>query len=522
MTVRAKREPPLSLRLKLTKARSSSSSNSSAAMAHPHPHPHRTTALPHPSSQISTREQYTPATPSFRRASEHPSRSPSFNGTTLRRNPVSPTPSPIQAFSSASTSMGSSSQFNNNRGTGAHTIPPLMAINMFGSLQYQDGASTPAKVDINGTIDKGFFLSDNEWTCYRRNYFSCGCSFSLSPYMPGMAIQFTATDGKVFSVYGFAVSISAVVSDNESHSIELVQHTPKRDKGPIINPEKVRLGVKPPQPHGHHLDMFPNSVGGRYADNFNPQPGSQSHPTEHTFERIQFKQATQNNGKRRAAQQYYQLVVELWGDAGPMSDGQTHFVKIATRKSAKMIVRGRSPGHYQNDRRGSQSSGPGGHPGNMNTYVAGGPMNDFSSGAMMGGPSFASSGFDGRGGVYNVRPHEIPQHETIMSTTESKAIDTAKDYQYYPGPLYEGDRIDLFSPRAEGEAPSVPHMAAGAGAVEVNGKVKHEYDGATLPSIFHPPPPVLERRPGPFEGKPTSQNYYPTMASGSGVNMTIS
>ncbi|KAH6895562.1 hypothetical protein B0T10DRAFT_455812 [Thelonectria olida] len=486
-------------------------------MAH-HPHPHRTTALPHPGPQISTREQYTPATPSFRRASEHPSRSPSFTGSTLRRNPVSPTPSPIQAFPATGASMGSS-QFN-NRGTGAHTIPPLMPITMFGSLQYQDGAATPAKVDINGTIDKGFFLSDNEWTCYRRNYFSCGCSFSLSPYMPGTAIQFTSTDSKVCTIYGFAVSISAVVSDNETHSIELVQHTPKRDKGPIINPEKVRLGVKPPQPHGHHLDMYPSSVGGRYTDSFNAQPGSQSHPTEHTFERIQFKQATQNNGKRRAAQQYYQLVVELWGDTGPQGDGQSHYVKIATRKSAKMIVRGRSPGHYQNDRRGSQSSGPGGHAGSMSSYVTGGAtMNDFNPGTIMG-PTYAP-GFDGRGNVYNVRHHDIP-HESMISNGDAKAIDTTKEYQYYPGPLYEGERIDLFSPRTESEASTVPHMAAGAAGVEVNGKVKHEYDGATLPSIFHPPPQVVDRRPGPFEGKPTSQNYYPTMASAPGINMTIS
>ncbi|KAI5463413.1 hypothetical protein BGZ63DRAFT_191855 [Mariannaea sp. PMI_226] len=488
-------------------------------MAHNHPHPHRNTGLPHPGSQMSTRDQYAAATPSFRRASDHPSRSPSYPvNNTLRRNPVSPTPSPIQSFPPAGATMGSN-QFN-NRGTGPHTIPPLLAMQMFGSLHYQDGAATPAKVDISGTIDKGFFLSENEWTCYRRNYFSCGCSFSLSPYMPGMGIQFTSPDSKTYTVYGFAMSISAVVSDNETHSIELVQHTPKRDKGPIVNPEKVRLGIKPPQAHGHHVDVFTSSVGNRYNDGFNGQAGGQSHPTEHTFERIQFKQATQNNGKRRAAQQYYQLVVELWGDTGAQNDGQSHYVKIATRKSAKMIVRGRSPGHYQNDRRGSQSNGPGGHPGgNMGNYVQGSTISDFNPTAIMGQPAY-QAGFDTRGNVYNVRQHDLPQDTAIIAHENAKAvIDTTKDYQYYPSALYEGDRIDLFNPRTESEAATVSHMASGT---EVNGKVKHEYDGATLPSIFHPPPQVVERRPGLFEGKPTSHGYYPTMAPASGVNMTIS
>ncbi|KAH6996317.1 hypothetical protein BKA56DRAFT_695950 [Ilyonectria sp. MPI-CAGE-AT-0026] len=496
------------------RARLGSNSAASAGMAHPHPHPHRTSGLPHPGQQISTREQYTPATPSYKRASEHPSRSPSFPLNTLRRNPLSPTPSPITSFPVGGPNMGSA-QFSNR---GAQSIPPLLSVNTMGSLQYQDGAGTPVKVDITGIIDKGFFLSDNEWTCYRRNYFSCGCSFSLTPYMPDVSIQFTATNStQTVQLYGFAMCISAVVSDNEQHNIDLVQHTPKRDKGPIMKPEKIRLGVKPPQQgHHHHMEMFPSAVvSSRYPDSFTPA-GGQTHPTEHTFERIQFKQATQNNGKRRAAQQYYQLVVELWGDVGSQGSGE-QFVKLACRKSAKMIVRGRSPGHYQNDRRGSQSSGPGGSSGNLSSYVPGGSMSDFNQNPMLG-PSAYQQGFDGRGNLYNVRHHDIPP-ESIIPSENAKAIDTAKEYQYYPGAMYDGqsDRIDLFNSRSEAEA-AVPHMATG---MDVNGKIKHEYDGATLPSIFHPPGQVSERRPGPFDGKPNTNGYYPTMVPPPGVNITM-
>lgn len=390
---------------------------------------------------------------------------------------------------------------------------------MLGNLQYADGAMTPVKVDIHGIIDKGFFLSENEWTCYRRNYFSCVCSFSLNPHLPGMTIQFNATgSSQSVQVYGFAMSISAVVSDNEQHNIELVQHTPKRDKGPIMKPDKVRLAIKPHQPtHHHHMGLFSDPVMPSrpvYGDSFSSQPGGQPYPTEHTFERIQFKQATQNNGKRRAAQQYYQLVVELWGDVG-----SEQFVKIATRKSAKMIVRGRSPGHYQNDRRSSQSSGPGGSGGGLATaYGHMGGMNDFGVNPMMGGSGYGTS-FENRTSHYGVRHHDIPP-ESMISPEDAKAIGTAKEYQYYPGSMYDtqSDRIDLFSARQERDN-MVSHMATG---LDMNGKVKPEYEGATLPSIFHPPAQMGDCPPGAFEGKATSKNYYPTpTVPSSGINMTM-
>ncbi|KAJ4149572.1 hypothetical protein NW754_001011 [Fusarium falciforme] len=503
------------------RSRLGSNSTSSTGMAHPYPPSHRTAALPHPGPQISTRDQYTPATPSFRRPSEHATRSPSFATQHRGRHPLSPTTSPNTVFSTAAPSMGSSGYTSR---PAPNNIPPLQAVHMMGSLQYADGAGTPVKAEIQGVIDKGFFLSENEWTCYRRNYFSCICSFSLNPHLPGVSIQYTATgSNQPVQVYGFAMCISAVVSDNEQHSIELVQHTPKRDKGPIMKPERVRLGVKPPQAsHHHHMGMYPD-VASRpvYSDSFSSQPGGQQLPTEHTFERIQFKQATQNNGKRRAAQQYYQLVVELWADVGSQGSNGDHFVKVATRKSAKMIVRGRSPGHYQNDRRGSQSSGPGGSAGNLGPFGPMGGMPDFNANPMMNGPGYGGGGggFDNRGNMYGVRHHDIPP-ESMISSEEAKAINTVREYQYYPGPIYEtqGERVEMFNPRTERDG-VVPHMATG---LDVGAKIKADYDSTTLPSIFQPPAHLGDRTPAPFEGKSTSSGYYPTsMIPSSGINMTM-
>jgi meiosis-specific transcription factor NDT80 len=74
------------------------------------------------------------------------------------------------------------------------------------------------------------------------------------------------------------------------------------------------------------------------------------------FERIQFQKATANNGKRRAQQQYYNLVVELYAEIASSVPGEMQWIQIARRQSHPMVVRGRSPGHYKDGRRGSTAS----------------------------------------------------------------------------------------------------------------------------------------------------------------------
>ena len=151
-----------------------------------HSHTHRNTPLPLPSHHhISTRDQYATPTPTFRRPSEHPTRSPPFSGAAIRRNPLSPSSGSLTGFTSSTGRMDSSPY---NRAPSAQSLPPLQPTQTLGSLHYtnSDGTTTPAKVDISGSIDKGFFLSDGEWTCYRRNYFACVCSYSLTPNYQGV------------------------------------------------------------------------------------------------------------------------------------------------------------------------------------------------------------------------------------------------------------------------------------------------------------------------------------------------
>lgn len=509
-------------------AYSGSSSTAGQGMAHGH----RSTTLPHPGTNLSTREAYATATPAFRRPDHHHiQRSPPFSN--LRRhNPLSPTSTPA-AYGSLKMDTGypgSKTQ---------PTIPPLGSLTSLGHLSYGDSSATQIKVDISGVIDKGFFVAENEWTCYRRNYFSCVCSFSLTPMIHNSPIQFLPTGSThPYNVYGFAMCISAAVSDNDNHTIELVQHTPKRDKGPIAKPEKVRLSQKPPQASHHPLTSLyagpDGSLGSSRYDQGFGQPQQSSAPTEHTFERIQFKQATANNGKRRAAQQYYHLIVELWADVGQQQGGSDPWVKVAYRKSAKMIVRGRSPGHYQSERRESSSSGPGGSSGsNIGSGYSSGMLGpgEYSTGpSMMGGGGGYAQHYDTRSGGYGgTRHHHELTMEPMISAEEVKAITDTKGYQYYPATIYEGEhdprqqqqhqphqqhhhpQVELFSHARHDVSESGGGGGAGAhsmSAVFDPTKVKSEMENG-LPSLLYHGGPYYQRC-GRFEGKATSNGQYPT------------
>lgn len=400
-----------------------------------------------------------------------------------------------------------------------NNIPPLEDVQILGALKYQDHAQTTVDINITGIIDKGFFLADKEWTCYRRNYFSCVCSYSLSPYIPNIPIELTMPGSRPTTVHGFAMSISAVIADNEQHAIELVMHTPKRDKGPTKSPPKVPLMAKQDS-NVHHVNFFGNNAAmtgqSSFPDGWVPaESGGNGPQTECTFERIQFKQATQNNGKRRAAQQYYHLIVELYANTGAHSP---NYVKVAYRKSAKMIVRGRSPGHYQNDRRGSSSNGPSGSSGNSGNY---GLVGGRELGPTSLVPPYGS--YESQATLYGTqRQHTLPA-ETLIPAEDEKAIETTKAYQYYPASLYpsQNTRVDYFDHHSESEH-VVPHVVAG---VDINSnKVKSEFENNTLPRLVHPPSlssPDQARSCRPFEGKSTSSGFYPHVISPSSMSISM-
>lgn len=178
-------------------------------------------------------------------------------------------------------------------------------------------------MQLHAKMDRGFFRADQDWTCYRRNYFQVSSTFDIHGinYLlqgPEVPCLLRTENQELFQIDFFTIGVTARVSGSDK-KIELVQHTPKRDKGPQMIPEPRVVSA------GGNLHLA--SVG--------------SNHNIVTFERMQFKTATANNGKRRAAQQYYEIVVDLYANT---STGKSF--KVATTVSAPLVVRGRSPGHY--------------------------------------------------------------------------------------------------------------------------------------------------------------------------------
>ncbi|KAL9106976.1 MAG: hypothetical protein Q9187_008493 [Circinaria calcarea] len=244
--------------------------------------------------------------------------------------------------------------------------------------------------------------------------------------------------------------------------------------------------------------VTPNSQPTADFDAPNFSTNSQQGLSVANFDRIQFKKATANNGKRRAAQQYFHIVVELFAKIPKGQSSDTQWVKIAARWSAPMVVRGRSPGHYQDDRRNSSTSmGPSG--GSNGESSGGGPRDPGStstSGGLhggMSGVSYPGSGRTGGGGGGYQAHHtsltrspsdnqSVPSSSSsshgssrppfaerppdpILTVEEANNIDHHQGYQYYPAPLFEAQMY------TDASRPSLPPVRT----------AQSKLDGQSLP-----------------------------------------
>lgn len=423
----------------------------------------------------------------------------------------------------------------------------------------------PVTPEVHAKVEKGFFLStvDGKWTCYRRNYFSVNCNFELHPNINNGRLTIKRNN-VVEHVKAMGMRLTAAVDGSGGKSIELVQHTPKRDNGPKSKIDVTKVSPAPSgrqdstiSPHGvyqipmqtYHAtghapgpnlpfqnkpdegsptqaDVTPSNhvyaLGGVTGATHVPVPGS---ATAHTFERVQFKQATANNGKRRASQQYFHLVVELFVDIRKTEQEVPSWVKIAQRVSEKIVVRGRSPSHYQNEGQ-SGTAGRGGAPGANGSYsTAGASFGEMNAGGFRGSGSHYSGSISGGSNGYRSHyglnmPTDRPGSQsgsssssidgtavdgyhvdTVMSDADRIAIHEHDGYQYYPSTIYEGMATQL------------PPL----GKIESNARfsteprqyaVKAEYSD-TMPGAQFPASNI-----GRFQGVESSRGYYPDLQAG--------
>ncbi|CAI5755846.1 unnamed protein product [Candida verbasci] len=93
---------------------------------------------------------------------------------------------------------------------------------------------------ISARIDRGFDLINDQWVGYKRNYFSVVACFKFERYSLNTILQnnqfyiITSNENK-HDIKKFHIRlISKCINDDSK--VNIVQHTAKRDKGPIVSP----------------------------------------------------------------------------------------------------------------------------------------------------------------------------------------------------------------------------------------------------------------------------------------------
>jgi len=452
-----------------------------------------------PSMGAPSRENYTTGTPGMHRY-PHTLSPRSYNTQPDTPRSVLPTTMPLTPYS------GGYQTASYAPPTGSPETPPFNVQEDSYTLICDNTAVKPT---IEAKIEKGFFYSsDRVWTCYRRNYFAVNVSYQLSPWVPQGHLYLQGHGKQSKRIQSMAVSLAAAVDGTTGKTIELIQHTPKRDKGPQLAMKKELLSPTPPgrshEHSGYGLNSFhqsttlagpllPLQTENDTSQQYSPASHANSN-YQHSFERIQFKSATANNGKRRAQQQYYHLIVELWANVQSSRDGPPDWVKIAARLSHPVVVRGRSPSHYQNEgphnagtSRGAPGAGLGGG-GHHGIGSNGRSYSGYGNGMSSSGTTGMGSSMYRGGNNYSLDPSPVGSHSVSSASSlsggpveglvgdqhmvdddDTKMMDAPHDYSYYPSSIYESvppkleSTLPLPERRIKDEYPTTAWQVGGCG-----------------------------------------------------------
>lgn len=167
-----------------------------------------------------------------------------------------------------------------------------------------DGTLFTPTIHANVT---GFFRSDEEWTSYRRSYFSVTASYSLSADTNSKILFLRLLSHSTpATILSFALCVGAVDSEY-GNEIGILQYTSKTEKGRIAPPPTMTelfprplLDMDSLQATSSEQCSSGNDSEDKRLELFNYQGQSVAF-----FDRMKFKKATANKGKRREAQQYF-------------------------------------------------------------------------------------------------------------------------------------------------------------------------------------------------------------------------
>ena len=171
---------------------------------------------------------------------------------------------------------------------------------------------------------------------YRRNYFAISVDYTLAPPTgSAKGNLFVCDDNTRHRVRALGIRVRAAKNHEHGEDVAVSVFTAKR--GPPINPA-------PPL----EQKMQPNVPGNSsvYAESTGHGSDALHRPIYHTFPRLQFRKATDNNGMRRKGQSFFRVVVELRALI-MRGSGEEEWVQIASTVSGPLLVRGRCPNSFE-------------------------------------------------------------------------------------------------------------------------------------------------------------------------------
>ncbi|KAJ3301673.1 hypothetical protein HDV03_000514 [Kappamyces sp. JEL0829] len=198
-------------------------------------------------------------------------------------------------------------------------------------------ASNMFTVSLTPYSDKGFFVANGAWTCYRRNYFQIAVSFTVKS-SNGKPVEedtefYVNVNGHLERVSNFKVGLDSKCGTEKK--VPLVQCSAKREKGCQVEPPLVLITPTLPG-QGKQIKLTSKA----------------------TYKRLQFKASTSTStSKRSMAQQHFNITCDL---IVTTEKGTT--ITLATCESVDLTVRSKSSVHYgdgsENGPAGSQNPSP--------------------------------------------------------------------------------------------------------------------------------------------------------------------
>lgn len=216
--------------------------------------------------------------------------------------------------------------------------------------------------ELKARIDRGFDFMEDEWIGYKRNYFTLVAAFLFIGKEQDLffheKFHIVDDDENQLNIKCFALRLVSECCENDIR-VTLVQHTPKRDRGPQYQPP-VYPSVSGTIPDHNLIKQSANIRNDNKIEQLNKlfyldQDTCQSISTNSIlhdypegkistaarYERMQFSTSV-NYRKPALINRHFILRVEL---LAVLDDGR--YAILASIDSPPLVVRGRSPSNYQ-------------------------------------------------------------------------------------------------------------------------------------------------------------------------------